>query len=417
MGTTPGLGGRSLGAARSQQQQILNRQPTAPVDDLFPSPTNGRKKLRNIESLAETITSDNLSTALTVVPTAVYVQHYKDLQPKYAAAAENAGKPYVVLGGHRRLAAAKMAGLEKVPINVMLDIKSLRITSLQENMQRESLTPVEEAVEFDLVMKEEGLSQRALVKRLGAEQNKRISQTYISQRLALLRLIPDLQNAVDDEWSGERETGIKLKFAAEVLAKVDHDVQGRFYRGELSRDDVIALARGESGKGNAKPRAGDTNTGAMPRSAPAGVAQDDCAAITASSQGTQDGAVVAAAVLEQLTTDEQLAVVDGSLPWPEAEERAVERRQTDTSVGEDGVQGDCAAITDDAQVAEMPAQRGSKADSDAGTEPHVESESARTPDRTLVLSGNPEDVAQAVFDALTASELESVRTLLASLSA
>ncbi|MFI8251520.1 ParB/RepB/Spo0J family partition protein, partial [Kitasatospora sp. NPDC085930] len=241
---TSGLGGRNLMAARSQAQQLASRQPTASVDDLFPSPTNGRKRLRNIEALAATIATDGLNTALTVVPADHYLKHH----PEHTEAVTQAGKPYVVLGGHRRLEAAKAAGLARVAINVVFEVKNIRIASLQENLQREPLTPVEEGEEFQRALTELSLSQRGLAKRLGAETNKRISQTYISQRIALLKLISELQDAVDDHWSGERDTGLTLKFAAEMLARLTHEAQRAFLKGQFSREDVAVATRRRSGE-------------------------------------------------------------------------------------------------------------------------------------------------------------------------
>ncbi|WP_329492453.1 ParB N-terminal domain-containing protein (plasmid) [Kitasatospora sp. NBC_01246] len=455
---TAGLGGRSLTVARNQQQQIASKQPTATLDDLLPSPTNGRKRLRNIESLAATIASDGLSTALTVIPAAHYIKHH----PEHAETVKASGKPYVVLGGHRRLDAAKQAGVSRVAINVVFEVKSVRISSLQENLQREPLTPVEEGEEFQQVMKEEGLSQRGLAKRLGAESNKRISQTYISQRIALLKLTPEFQDDVDDQWSHERETGITLKFAAEVLARLTHEAQTAYRRGDFTREDVIFAVSNRDG----------------------GLTVADIIEVLAERDDPSKTTTVEPAVIAA-QSHETSPIAEPAAMAPRTGQPSVSTSATDvlgTAAGRTADAGDCAAITPPAPGPGMPAQRTAAELASAAAEPEPEASAAAEPepepepeasaaaepepepepeasaaaepepepepeasaaaepepepepdqsgsaepgstgetevdrelhvDRVLTLAGDPEQVALAVYEALTADELESIKNLL-----
>lgn len=96
------------------------------VTKIMEHPNNPRKNLGDLSELAESIKARGILQNLTVVP------------------AEN-GK-YTVVIGHRRLAAAKLAGMTEVPCVVAeMDYKTQLSTMLLENMQRSDLTVVEQA--------------------------------------------------------------------------------------------------------------------------------------------------------------------------------------------------------------------------------------------------------------------------------
>lgn len=372
-----GLGGRSLIAARSQQQQLANKQPTAALDDLFPSPTNGRRKLRNIESLAVTIASDGLSTPLSAIPAEHYIKHY----PEHADVVKASGKPFVVLGGHRRLEAARVAGLPRVPVNFVHEVKSVRIASLLENLQREPLTPVEEGYEFQAAMEEEELSQRAFAVRLGADKNKRVSQTYISQRVALTKLIPELQDDVDDQATKERDTGLTLKFAAEVLARLSEDDQRAFYRGDLTREKATTMAKGKAAPVIAAQSPADQPTPTPPSSSPTANTPDPVIA------PQSPDAAAAPATPPEPTNNPQTAAAAET-----ARQAAIE------------------------PPAAMPAPRPPSEQQDsAPTAPPQDSETSgdsSTEPRVLTLEGSPQKVAETVIYALTEEELQTFVDLL-----
>ncbi|MER7707182.1 hypothetical protein ABTX81_30315 [Kitasatospora sp. NPDC097605] len=374
-----GLGGRNLSAARNQQQQLANRQPTAALNELFPSPTNGRKKLRNIQSLATTISSDGLSTALTVIPAEHYIKHH----PDHAEAVKASGRPLVVLGGHRRLAAAQAAGLARVPVNIVYEVKSVRIASLLENLQREPLTPVEEGEEFQRAMQEEGLSQRALATRLGADTNKRVSQTYISQRIALLKLIPELQDDVDDQWSGERDTGITLKFAAEVLARLSKDEQRAYHHGDLTKEAATAKAKGEElPKPVIAPQSPPAVPADQPPSAPPTNTPQTASAASVIAPQSPPAAPAFVAPVQSGSTAEAPAA-----DQPDSAEMPMPRLPADEP-------------SDDQHPIEPTPSQGSTPRAD--TAEH----------RVLTLQGSPHDVAVAVIGVLSREELQTFYDLL-----
>lgn len=243
-------------AATQQARLVPQGLPTVHPKQLMPSPENGRKQLLKVEELAETLRSDGMNTAMTVIPPEVYVTIY----PKHQEAVEARvaeGVLFVVHHGHRRLAAALQAGLEEVPILVRREVPSLRIAAIQENLQRMGLNPIEEAAEFQEALDEKDvdgrqLSQRELARRVGC------SQTYVSHRLTLLRLVPDLQQAVVDHWLKEQQLletedaasdgslprlMLPVRDAATVYARLRPDLQEAFVRGELSQDQARQVSK------------------------------------------------------------------------------------------------------------------------------------------------------------------------------
>ncbi|ASK61774.1 chromosome partitioning protein ParB [Virgibacillus phasianinus] len=94
-------------------------------------------------------------------------------------------KGYEIVVGERRFRAAKEAGLEKVPVVVkdLSDEKMMEI-ALLENLQREDLTPIEEAQAYSNLIRELNITQDELSKRLGK------SRSHIANLVRLLSL-PD----------------------------------------------------------------------------------------------------------------------------------------------------------------------------------------------------------------------------------
>lgn len=106
-----------------------------PTDKLHPHPDNPRKVIGDVSELAESIKANGILQNLTVVPNN---DNWDD---------------FTVIIGHRRLAAAKQAGLTELPCAIVeMTEKEQLSTMLTENMQRSDLTVYEEAKGCQLLL-------------------------------------------------------------------------------------------------------------------------------------------------------------------------------------------------------------------------------------------------------------------------
>lgn len=96
---------------------------------------------------------------------------------------------YQIIAGERRFRAAKLAGLKEVPVLVKdLSEEDAATVSLIENIQREDLNPIEEALAFQEMMKTYQLTQEDLAKALSK------SRSSIANTLRLLKLEEEVQD-------------------------------------------------------------------------------------------------------------------------------------------------------------------------------------------------------------------------------
>jgi ParB family chromosome partitioning protein len=103
------------------------------------------------------------------------------------------GSSYELVAGERRLRAARMAGLQKVPVAVRYFSReeSLEV-SLIENLQREDLSPLESAAAFQRLIAEFGYSQEQLAEKMGK------SRSAIANTLRLLTLHPGVRQELEE---------------------------------------------------------------------------------------------------------------------------------------------------------------------------------------------------------------------------
>ena len=146
-----------------------------PVEDLYPHPDNPRKDLGDLTELADSIKANGVLQNLTVVPRTVTGE----------ISGETWQKGYTVVIGHRRLAAAKLAGLEALPCVVAdMDSRSQVQTMLMENIQRSDLSIYEQAQGFQMML-DMGASVEEIAKKSG------FSQTTVRRRVKMMELDQD----------------------------------------------------------------------------------------------------------------------------------------------------------------------------------------------------------------------------------
>jgi len=98
---------------------------------------------------------------------------------------------YILIAGHRRLAASKKAKLKEVPCVVQELPADVQIRyALIENLQRVDLSPLQEALALKKLLEIGGIDYRKAAEMIGK------SKTYVGERMLLLRLPDDLRDAV-----------------------------------------------------------------------------------------------------------------------------------------------------------------------------------------------------------------------------
>lgn len=100
---------------------------------------------------------------------------------------------YEIIAGERRWRASKLAGLTEVPVIILdSDDKKTAELSLIENIQREDLNPIEEAMAYRSLMTEFGLTQEQVADKVG------ISRAAVANKLRLLDLPSDASKMLAD---------------------------------------------------------------------------------------------------------------------------------------------------------------------------------------------------------------------------
>lgn len=139
-----------------------------PVEDLHPNLNNPRRQVGDVADLEASIRSQDIKQPLLVTPTGE-----TDI---------DGHAQYRVVIGHRRLAAAKQAGLESVPAIIeRMDARREREVMLVENSQRSDLTPIEEADGY------QGLLDLGVGVKEMAEKTGR-SDRFVRRRLKIARI-------------------------------------------------------------------------------------------------------------------------------------------------------------------------------------------------------------------------------------
>ena len=98
---------------------------------------------------------------------------------------------YQIIAGERRWRASRMAGLKEIPaVIVEADDRETMEMALIENLQRQDLNPVEEALGYESLMKDYGLTQEQASSRVGK------SRSAVANALRLLNLAPEVLEKV-----------------------------------------------------------------------------------------------------------------------------------------------------------------------------------------------------------------------------
>ena len=154
---------------------------------------------------------------------------------------------YEIIAGERRWRAAKMAGLKEVPVIIKkLTEQEIMEISLIENIQRENLNPIEEALAYKKLINEFNLKQDEVAERVSK------SRTAVTNAMRLLKLNDKVQQMVIDEML---TTGHARALLAIEDEDMQHTVAQQIFDEKLSVRDTEKLVKNiQNGKKTAKEK-------------------------------------------------------------------------------------------------------------------------------------------------------------------
>lgn len=159
----------------SNNESIENKETLVKITKVEPNRNQPRKNFNEdaLEELAESIKQFGLLQP-------IIVQDKKD--------------HYEIIAGERRWRAAKIAGLKEVPVIIKnLSEQEIVELSIIENIQREDLNPIEEALAYKRLLTEFSLTQDQVAERVSK------SRTAVTNAMRLLKLCDEVQQMVIDD--------------------------------------------------------------------------------------------------------------------------------------------------------------------------------------------------------------------------
>jgi ParB family chromosome partitioning protein len=170
--------GRGLSALipdREDTRETRSNLGAVPIDRIKDNPYQPRRKFdpETLAELAESIKTNGIIQPLIVTKTE--------------------GSDYELIAGERRLQAARLAGLDSVPVVVRSVSKREQLElAIVENVQREDLDPIEEARAYQTLAEDFSLTHVDIAQIMGKER------TTISNSIRLLKLPPEVQAMVSE---------------------------------------------------------------------------------------------------------------------------------------------------------------------------------------------------------------------------
>lgn len=154
------------------------------------------------------------------------------LQPILVREYQDSGR-YQIIAGERRFRASKIAGLSEIPV-IILDKDDQKVAeiSLIENIQREDLNPIEEALAFKALIEDYNLTQEELSEKIGK------SRSTIANAIRLLDLPEDVLDMVmmGDISSGHARTLLGLKRRENMILLANKVVEYKLSVRELESE-------------------------------------------------------------------------------------------------------------------------------------------------------------------------------------
>ncbi|MFE7778518.1 ParB/RepB/Spo0J family partition protein [Streptomyces sp. NPDC057445] len=214
-----------------------------PVSLISLNPANPRSKLGDLTDLAGSLRDHGQKTAISIMSRFSYLEANPDREDELED-----GTKYVAIDGNSRLAAAREAGLTKIKVMLDEDLGSnpdeILESALVANIHRQDLDHLDEARALEQLLTVHG-TQEALAARLHR------SQGWVSQRLALLSLTPELKQKLK---SGEEPADLlRLVGRKKPEEQTQHLQQLKDKRAQEKADKQAAATTRKQSHAEAEP--------------------------------------------------------------------------------------------------------------------------------------------------------------------
>lgn len=205
--------GRGIESIFDENSTYTDKIVTLNINEIEPNRNQPRKDFDEeaLNSLAESIGQHGLIQPIIVRPTI--------------------GGGYTIIAGERRWRACRMAGLTEIPVVIKdTDEQNLMEMALVENLQREDLNPVEEALGYKSLIDGFGLTQEEVATKMAK------SRSAVANALRLL-------NLNEEELEALRSGKITSGHARALLSAENKEIRAKMFESALNGENVRVLEK------------------------------------------------------------------------------------------------------------------------------------------------------------------------------
>ena len=193
-----------------------------PLDSIIPNPRQPRRAFREddlrLQELSASIKQHGLLQPLVVTRLDTGPNGWlADTTFASGTAPQNGVAQYQIIAGERRWRASRIAGLKKVPVVIKeATPQEMLELALIENIQRADLNPIEEALAYQALIEEYGMTQEAVARQVSKDRST------ITNSLRLLQLAPKVRealvNATENFTEGHARALVGIREEDQVIA-------------------------------------------------------------------------------------------------------------------------------------------------------------------------------------------------------
>ena len=210
-------------SSKSKKKAEPEKELTLPIDKIEPNPDQPRNQFDEdtLQELSDSIKQYGMLQPILVTPKDDFYQDRNSY--------------YEIIAGERRWRAAKLAGLNEVPVMIRkYNENEVVEIALIENIQRDNLNPIEEAMAYKRLMEEFQLKQDEVAGKVSK------SRAAITNSLRLLKLDPRVQKMLEEEMIS---TGHARALLAITNKDQQYEIAQKVFDEKLSVRDIEKLVK------------------------------------------------------------------------------------------------------------------------------------------------------------------------------